>query len=404
MEKARAESGQRPFSAEAEMPERTERNTIQGRASPAANTRPERGRITAKDPGTNNRVACGLPACYLPLFGGFMFVFHSPRIDALYNLALEEHLLLTRTEGDYLLLWQSDNTVVIGRHQNFSEEINLAAAEQRQVTIVRRTTGGGAVYHDEGNLNFSFITASSGASGTAMQRFTLPVITALRHLGLNASLSGRNDIVADGAKVSGNAQRLYKNRILHHGTLLFDSNLDLLSAVLKVKPEKFRSKSAKSVRSRVANINSLLSAPMSMGEFAGSLLAHLTAHQNTAPLALGPEDEAAIEERKRGKYASDHWTRGRSPACAISHCERFEGGFLDARLTVRQGVIAECVFYGDFMALLPAEEAAKALLGVPYSPKAMREALGGLPLDLYFGTITLDEVVYCLCAGNNGEE
>ena len=332
-----------------------------------------------------------------------MIVFHSPRVDAFYNLALEEHLLLHRPEDDFLLLWQSDNTVVIGRHQNFSEEINLAAAEKQQVNIVRRTTGGGAVYHDGGNLNFSFITGASGSSSATMRQFTLPVIEALCHMGLNAALSGRNDIVADGAKVSGNAQRLYKNRILHHGTLLFDSNLDVLAEVLKVRPEKFRSKSAKSVRSRVANIRTLLPAPMTMREFTAILLARLTQSQRTAPLTLTPEEAAQIEQQRTEKYRSDAWTRARSPECSIGHCERFDGGFLDARLTVRQGVIRQCVFYGDFMALLPAEDVANALTGTPYSPKAMREVLDRLPLDHYFGSITADEVLLCLCAGNTVE-
>ena len=166
-----------------------------------------------------------------------------------YNLAFEETVLRNRREGEYLLLWQNDNTIVIGQNQNAEGEINRAFVEAHDIRVVRRTTGGGAVYHDLGNLNYSFITDAGDAERLTMERFTRPIVEALKGLGLQAEASGRNDILVEGRKVSGTAQRLLHGRILHHGTLLFDSNPGMVAGALNADPAKFQSKSAKSVRS-----------------------------------------------------------------------------------------------------------------------------------------------------------
>ena len=149
--------------------------------------------------------------------------------DPCFNLAFEEFVLCNRTEGDYLLLWQNRNTVVVGRNQNTEEEINRPFVSRHRIHVLRRMTGGGAVYHDLGNLNYSLITDAPDAERISMERFTLPVVNALRGLGLDAEASGRNDILVSGRKVSGTAQRLYRDRILHHGTLLFDSDPEMIA-------------------------------------------------------------------------------------------------------------------------------------------------------------------------------
>ena len=186
--------------------------------------------------------------------------------DPAYNLAFEEYVLTHRMDGDYLILWQNDNTVVVGQNQNTAAEINRAFVEEHHINVVRRGTGGGAVYHDLGNLNYSFIN-DVGDDGISIRRFTQPVVAALRSLGLNAEASGRNDILVEGRKVSGTAQRVYKTRILHHGTLLFDSDPDMVAGALNVDPEKFRSKGRKSVRSRIGNIRSFLKQDMTLQDF-----------------------------------------------------------------------------------------------------------------------------------------
>ena len=180
-------------------------------------------------------------------------------VDPCYNLALEQYVLEHFREGDWLLLWQNANTVVIGLNQNTAEEINAAFVEKHGVTVVRRMTGGGAVYHDLGNLNYSFICDVGNAEELTIRRFTDPVCRALAAMGVDAETSGRNDILVGGKKVSGVAQRITNGRILHHGTLLFDSDPAMIEGALKADPAKFRSKSAKSVRSRVGNIRDYLS-------------------------------------------------------------------------------------------------------------------------------------------------
>ena len=187
--------------------------------------------------------------------------------DPAYNLAFEEYVLLNKREGDLLILWQNDNAVIVGRNQNTEEEINRPFVEAHGIKVVRRITGGGAVYHDLGNLNYSFITDCGEFDHAAMAAFTWPVVAALRGLGLNAEGSGRNDITVDGRKVSGTAQRVQGGRILFHGTLLFDSDPEMVAGALRADPDKFRSKSTKSVRSRVGNIREFLPERMSLEVF-----------------------------------------------------------------------------------------------------------------------------------------
>lgn len=330
-----------------------------------------------------------------------MLIYVSPRIDAFYNLALEEHILKTCLEGNIILLWQSDKTVVIGRHQNLHEEVDIEFVKDHRINIVRRSTGGGAVYHDDGNLNFSFISDAKGSSDATMKYFTAPIITALRELGLDANLSGRNDILVNGVKISGNAQMIHGKRILHHGTLLFDSDLSVLSTVLKVRPEKFRSKTTKSVRGRVGNIADFLPAPITIKEFSHHLLASITRQQPAGHLCLSEYDEQAIEALRKEKYMNWHWNYARSPKSDLQWLERFDGGFLEVYITISKGVISHCEFYGDFLALRPAEDIASNLVGIPFDPGAIREALQTHaqtthPLHDYFGSISLDEILHCI--------
>lgn len=312
--------------------------------------------------------------------------------DPCYNLAFEEHVLKTRNEGEWLILWQNANTIVVGLNQNTEEEINRPFVDAHGITVVRRTTGGGAVYHDMGNLNYSFISNLGDAQTLTMERFTGPVCQVLSGMGANAEASGRNDITIDGKKVSGVAQRIVGERILHHGTLLFDSDAAMISGALKADPAKFSSKSAKSVRSRVGNIRAELSEDMSLPEFWSRLLAELTS-DGMIREQLSAEELESIRRQADEKYRSWDWTYGHSPKYGFKNRLRFPGGTLEVELDVRDGHIEDAVFHGDFMAVNDCKPAAKALKGVRFDRKDVSSALSDLNISAMFGGVTTDDIL-----------
>lgn len=312
--------------------------------------------------------------------------------DPAYNLAFEEYILRTRRSGDYLLLWQNANTIVIGRNQNAEAEINRAFVEEHRIRVVRRTTGGGAVYHDLGNLNYSFITDAEEGNALALARFTRPVVRALRELGLDAEASGRNDILVEGRKVSGTAQRLLEGRILHHGTLLFDSDPSMVAGALRVDPAKFASKSSKSVRSRIGNIRSFLRTDMDLPAFWDYLRTSL-AGEGVSAGSLTEEELAAVEEIRRSRYDTWEWNFGRSPRYQMTNRRRFAAGSLEACLSVESGRITQAAFYGDFLARVSLESLTEALRGCPFRTEEVGAVLDRFNLLDCFGGITRDEIL-----------
>lgn len=313
-------------------------------------------------------------------------------LSPFYNLAFEEYVLSHRTQGDYLLLWQNDNTIVIGQNQNAEAEINRSFVEAHQIRVVRRSTGGGAVYHDLGNLNYSFITDLGDAEQLTMARFTKPIVEALRGLGLDAEASGRNDILVSGRKISGTAQRVKQGRILHHGTLLFDANPGMVAGALNVDPTKFQSKSAKSVRSRIGNIRDFLSTDMNLEAFWAYLKESL-AGSGLVHDSLSAGELSAVAELERTKYNTWEWNFGRSPNYNLTNKRRYEGGCLEPQVVVEKGLITDIVFYGDFLSVRPLDELTEALKGCPYRSVDVGAVLDRFPLAELFGGIQRDEVL-----------
>ena len=318
--------------------------------------------------------------------------------DPCYNLALEEYVLENRRQGDWLLLWQNANTVVIGLNQNAAEEVNAPFAAAHGVAVVRRMTGGGAVYHDLGNLNYSFISDVGDTQALSIRRFVEPVCRALAAMGVEAELSGRNDILVAGKKVSGVAQRITGGRILHHGTLLFDSDPAMIAGALHADPAKFRSKSSKSVRSRVGNLRDFLPAGADLAQFRQRLLQELT-QDGLIRETLGETELAAIRRLAEEKYRSWDWTYGRSPNYEYRNRGRFPGGSLEVRMDVRHGLIQDIVFFGDFMATAPLTGLCEELRGTRLEERAVSEVLARFPLPALFGGIREEELLALMLDG-----
>ncbi len=340
-----------------------------------------------------------------------MYYMETGSVDPAYNLAFEEYVLTRRPEGNYLMLWQNDRTVVVGRNQNTLEEINEDFIKSHSIRVVRRTTGGGAVYHDLGNLNYSFITDFRDDADRPIRIFTDAVVRALRCLGLDAEASGRNDILVSQKKVSGTAQRIEGKRILYHGTLLFDTDPETIARALHADPSKFESKSTKSVQSRVGCIRTaLLGGPfagMDIGSFRQTIREQLAAYcgEETAghpaePLTvsiLNKEEIREVERLRDEKYNTWDWTYGRSPRFAYRNRKRFPGGTIEAGVNVAGGLITEIAIHGDFLALQPIEGLTQYLLGLPYEKSTLEKALSDISsvtdLRLYLGQITADELL-----------
>ena len=306
--------------------------------------------------------------------------------DPAYNLAFEEYVHKNKLQGNWLILWQNQNAVIVGRNQNTLAEINREFVEGHGIKVIRRNTGGGAVYHDLGNLNYSFITDSNDQDGEA---FTRPVVDALRALGLDSEATGRNDILVSGKKISGTARHMVNGRLLHHGTLLFDSDPDMIAGSLNPDPTKFQSKGIQSVRSRVGNIRSHLPKDMTMAQFWDHLKSTLWG--SIQPVQLTQAELAAVEKIKAEKYDTWQWNYGTGPKFATVSKRRFPGGLLEIHLTVKSGNIDDLQIFGDFLALTPMDDLIHALTGCPYRSDAISAALDTVSIPNCLGSITKEE-------------
>ncbi|MFK7696576.1 lipoate--protein ligase [Paenibacillus sp. HJGM_3] len=322
-----------------------------------------------------------------------LFIDNRGITDPAMNLALEEYALkhLPANE-EYLLFYINEPSIIIGKNQNTIEEINVPYVKEHGIHVVRRLSGGGAVYHDLGNLNFSFLTDDDGKSFHNYRKFTEPVVEALRQMGVNAELTGRNDIQVGERKISGNAQYATKGRMFTHGTLMFDSELENVVAALNVKLEKIQSKGVKSIRSRVANISEFLSEPMTIAEFKDKLLRSIFHDTDVREYELTEADWDAVRRLADERYRSWDWNYGRSPAFNIQKTKRIEGaGTYDVRLNVAGGIITEAHIYGDFFGTREVQEFADMLVGLRYEEADIRDLLGRVDLAPYVGPVTQEQ-------------
>lgn len=324
-----------------------------------------------------------------------LFIDNKGITDPRINLAIEEYALKNLDINEtYLLFYINEPSIIIGKNQNTIEEINTDYVESNGIHVVRRLSGGGAVYHDLGNLNFSFITKDDGDSFHNFRKFTEPVIEALQKMGVNAELSGRNDILAEGRKISGNAQFSTRGRMFSHGTLLFDSEIDSVVSALKVKKDKIESKGIKSIRSRVANISEFLSDKMDIKEFRSLLLKNIFSGSTEIPeYVLTEEDWQKIHEISKERYQNWDWNYGKSPKFNLQHSHRFPVGQIDIRLEVNKGEIENCKIYGDFFGVGDVSEIENLLIGQKYEKASIEDALNEINIQHYFGNITKEDFI-----------
>lgn len=304
--------------------------------------------------------------------------------DPQINLAFEEYVFNQMDKNEsYFLLWQNDNAVIVGKHQNTIEEINQEYIRANEIKVVRRLSGGGAVYHDLGNLNFTFIVNEDGQQQFDFQTFTRPLVDALKTLGVKAEFNSRNDIAIDGKKFSGNSQYAKRGRILHHGTILFNSNLATIQSALKVKKDKIESKGIKSVKSRVTNIADYLNEGYTLDDFKTALLKAMFENDNLEKVTLLDEEIQAIEQLKAEKYATWDWNYGKSPQYNLRKERKFDFGLITLLLQVVKGEIKEIHFYGDYFGNGDIQELEALFLGVKPSEEALSEVLKNIELTDY---------------------
>lgn len=313
------------------------------------------------------------------------------------NLAFEEYFLKSKElNDDIIMLWQNEPTIVVGRFQNTLEEINRSYTDEHHIHVVRRISGGGSVYHDLGNLCFTFLLRGVSMGTIDAGRFARPVVKALAELGIQAEVSGRNDLTIDGKKFSGNAMALHKDRLLYHGTLLYDSDLDVLSQALNVRPDKIESKGIKSVKSRVTNIKPYTRVDMDILQFKQILKGLL--FEGTPSLAYQPtsEDLAEIQKLVESKYLSWDWNFGTNPHTNVQFSRRYPGGKLESFIELEKGIIKTIQFRGDFLGVWDSDAVEQRLANVRYVVEEVSNALVDVDISKHFGSITKEEVVSCI--------
>ncbi len=285
--------------------------------------------------------------------------------DPYFNMAFDEYCLQQyRSDESFFYLWRNRPSVIIGLNQNAYSEVNLDYLHSHGITLARRVTGGGAVYHDLQNLNYTFVGRSVSPE---------PFAQALRSLGVRAEVSGRNDIFVDGRKVSGYARRVWREREIVHGTLMYDVDIDTLTRVLDVPGSKMESKGIASVRSRVANLKDYLPGMSSLDELQAALSEILAA--GDGQIRMSPEDLAEVRRAAEEKFSTWDWIYGHSREADFRRRSKLACGTVEAGVSIDRGRIARVEFSGDFIGDKPSEQISSALAGIRFEREAIVSAL-----------------------------
>jgi lipoate-protein ligase A len=259
--------------------------------------------------------------------------------DPYFNLAAEEYVL-KEFQHDVFMIWRNEASVIVGKHQNTSREVNQAFCSANSIPVIRRITGGGTVYHDRGNINFSFVNTGEEGKLVNFKKYTEPVISFLKSFGLNAYFEGKNNIRVNGLKVSGNAAHVFKNRVLHHGTLLFDANLENLEQSISGNEDYYHDRSVRSIRSEVANLKDLISTRITAEDFEKQFFDHMLEYLAPSEEYSWCEDDIArINKIKRERYLEASWNYNYSPDYVFKNEFPFEGQNISIEIDVKKGIM-----------------------------------------------------------------
>ena len=322
-----------------------------------------------------------------------MLILRSNTSDPAFNLATEEFLMYNKSQ-DCFYLYINAPSIIVGKHQNSLAEINVDYVKENDITVIRRTSGGGAVFHDPGNLNFTFIMNEQQDEAVDFRKYTQPIIDVLQAMDVDAKFEGRNDMTIEGKKFSGNAKCFYNNKVLQHGTLLFNSTLPNLSQALKLNPLKYRDKAVKSISSRVTNISEHLKHDISLEEFEKRIVDHVrTLYADAEVYELTEEDIAAINKLVEEKYGTWDWNFGYSPKYNFQKGIRTSGGHVEINLDVNKGQIENVKIFGDFFNTSSVSELEKLLVGAPHEREQLKKLLSTVGIEKYMNNVTVDEFV-----------
>lgn len=323
-----------------------------------------------------------------------------PGTDAAFHFSVEtyftEHAPL---DEPLFMIWQADNTAMLGSYQIPQAEISLPYAQEAGIHVVRRQSGGGTIFTDMGTLLYTLILPHTGEDTRDILRETFagPMVRALNKLDIPAQLEGRNDLLVDGKKVCGIAQFVRNGRVCTHGSLLYDTDLDMLTRVLQVDPGKIQSKAIASVRSRVTNMREHMAQPVSTETF-WALLEEKLAEEwpDMHPYTLTEPERQAIAAIYAEKFGNPTWTEGRTPRFTFRNSRRFPAGKVEVFLDIAKGIITACSICGDFLGTVPIQGLEAVLEQVIFQPEPVAAALADVDLKPYLGEITKDQLLSCL--------